>query len=172
MAYLTAIQATALLVAEGSDSNWPSQDAERLKWIERASRRIEAIPFDVSVAYNRPRFKDGKWADMNGDATSQDMPFELQLATAVLAAHYADYPMADRSLIGSDGDVENALSVVMADLPIRVQSTLYPYLSDELKPADSRYDEQELLRLQQEGFGDAAGGDGGFTAAPLVYKEG
>ena len=147
MAYLTAMQATALLVAEGSDSTWPSDAAEQLKHIERASRRIDAIPFKEALPV--PRFKDGFYANSAGAITAVPMPDALQVATAFLALSYATDPNLDSTLLGSEGSIENSLAMILADLPLRVQAALYPYITDELKRGENQYTQLEIARINK-----------------------
>lgn len=138
MAYLTVAQADAILEAEGNTADWQDlDDAGKLQFLNRASRRIDAVPFEHETA--RPRFVDGSYADANGAAiVEQPMPEELQQATAVLARWYAEYPQSETGFDGiEDTRTEAALSPFLYDLPVSIQSVLMRYIAEEGQPLDN-----------------------------------
>lgn len=131
--YITRTQADTILEAQGYDDQWSEKsDTEKDEYIQRASDRIDAIPFNIDLEI--PRFKDGNYAAFNGEMVSgQTMPYDLQVATAVLAGWYVLNPHVDDVLLPTEGTQAAAISPFMADLPLRVQTALYPYLTEEAK---------------------------------------
>jgi len=63
--------------------------------------------------------------------TDQPIPFALEDAVAFLAHFYRQFSVQD-SLANLEG-LETATSPFIADLPIRVQNAIWPYLSAEAK---------------------------------------
>lgn len=149
MAYLTAQQATQILENEGNTKAWYENEDDQDYYVQRATRRIEAVPF-ANDTDQRPRFVEGHYSDASGNPIAdQPMPQDLQHATAILARWYAEFPDSDKTLIGKDQEVDNALSPWLADLPLSVQSVLMNYAADEIKPTNSLAAQKELRQREQ-----------------------
>ena len=140
--------------------------------IENASSRIEAVPFKDADKYNSPRFLNGFYTNASGVATSEPIPDDLLQATAFLAYWYRENPDTDRTLVGSELDASSSLVPALADLPLRVQSILFKYITDELKPGDSQYTRLESVRIGAAARGSSAAEVRGATqsAVPLSYR--
>ena len=143
MAYITLVEAEAILSREGAPSAWTSIeaitgppaltiDAQKLQFIERATRRIETISFqDESPTRDRVRYTDGF---VTGSDT-QKIPYKIALATAVLSAYYAGNILSEYKEVPQTLLEQSAPGV--DDLPLTVQAALWPFISDELKARDA-----------------------------------
>ena len=59
MAYLLPSQALNILRVQGRQNDFPSTTSEQTQVLERASMKIESIPFEKEYD-SRPRFLNGK----------------------------------------------------------------------------------------------------------------
>jgi len=140
--YLTTAQTLALLTAEGHDTVWQALSAdEQVDAVNSASRRMEAVPFAYPYASrpNVPRFTDGKVANANGDPIpTQDMPRDLQQATALLALHISGKMDFDKTLLGIErGSRGLTINAFLADLPVTVASVLWKYMDEDARDSDA-----------------------------------
>ena len=128
MAYITIERADSLISAEGGPTEWSSlQNTDKQKILERATRRLETIPFADDSLYQRPRWTNGI---KTGSDPSESIPYALEISTSLLSVHYALNPLSEyRDVPG----ISEGLSNPIADLPISVQTAIWPYLSVEMK---------------------------------------
>ena len=149
MAYISLTRANSILTSEGGPDEWTRGTTQnRQQYLERATRRIETIPFDGDgVLYTvRPRFT-------NGTVTESDPPVDiaygLEVAVTLLAAHYAINPLSQYRDLPGVGD---GLSSPISDLPITVQTAIWPFLTREMKaeisPVSPEIDRELKPRLR------------------------
>lgn len=106
----------------------------------KASRRLESVPFLTDrinpdgTLHDRPhgRFMNGFVPDSQGNPImEQPIPTVLASAVAYLAHWYLEFPL-NQDLHHLELNDSNT-SPFIADLPLRVQNALWPYLSNEAK---------------------------------------
>lgn len=130
MAYISIQTADTHIAYTGQFQGWNIlNDSDKLKYLERATDRIEMLAFnsDKSRAAARTTTRHSE---------SDVIPVNLQRATALLAGYYSENKYSKYDLI--DDSIDSALSPQMADLIITVQSLLYPFLSDTAQQNNPR----------------------------------
>ena len=135
MSWITVEQADTILASDTGDraAIWTDlADDAKTALLGRASNRLELCPFDsddVSDAREHGRYIDGQVPDADGTATDAAIPRVLAIGCALLARHYADNP--DIELDQATGALDR--ESLIADLPLSVQSAIWPYVTDEAK---------------------------------------
>lgn len=126
MAYITYAAANAIIAAEGGTA-LPSN----AQLLEKATNRIEVLRFNRDAEKKfRPRYLDGREPNLDGSAsaTKPKIPFELAWATTKLAEWYRDNP--NELYKSREGE---HLSKQLSDLPLAIQSALWPFLHASVK---------------------------------------
>lgn len=126
--YISLERADAILEGEGHTQNWGKlSDVEKGEFLTRASRRIEQLAFNPQHENpRRPRYENGL-RNQNLGGFDIPIPAPLELTVALLALWYAQNP---ESLYNF---VRQSLSAQLSDLPLPVQSGLWPYLASSVK---------------------------------------
>ena len=140
MSYITLDYANDILAPDGDATAWADlSGAGKLAALDKASRRIETIPFEADSSqfpvgyHSRPRYS----MNIKADPPSNDAPLLLRIAhplaiaVAMLAMHYARRPYADTPVLPKSSD--DALAKSIADMPLVVQSAIWPYMSIEAR---------------------------------------
>lgn len=133
MAYVSFDQASAIIEMQGRNLEWTTNAISGQAALEKASMRIELIPFKIDEKATRPRYKDSRVAAANGDPIEdQPMPFDLVLATIELAIFFFNDPLAEFATHVDDYNASSNLSRATANLPIAVQSALRPHMNTQI----------------------------------------
>ena len=143
MAYITTTRANDILALSGDTSGWSvSTQADQSEAVQRASNRIETIPFrEGSELPTRPRFTDGS------DSAGNPIPATIELAVALMAAYYIRRPLVGYREPTADSDGP------LRGVPEEVRDALWEYLPDAYR-GDSGSDEraERALRLREKQF--------------------
>ena len=132
--------------------------------LERASRRLDMLPLTIgSNGLNISRFIDGHLTDFNGEIIQDAfIPKTLETGVSYLAVLYTDNPLGpDNDIIGQN--VNDSIHPMLVDLPLSVQTAIWPYLDPslttplELQVEQARTERSETRILQRE------------KALPLTY---
>ena len=135
MAYITSDEAFSILETSG-DTEGVANAQLLTPFVQRASDRIEAIPFKDEAPYpTRPRFTAGV------SGTGVTIPNDLALAVARLAVYFLRNPS-----IGYRAIVPTELGP-LGGIPEEVRNALWAYLPDSLKDASANADSREDRRL-------------------------
>ena len=135
MAYITSDAAFSILETSG-DTEGVANAQLLTPFVQRASDRIEAIPFKDEAPYpTRPRFTAGV------SGTGVTIPNDLALAVARLAVYFLRNPS-----IGYRAIVPTELGP-LGGIPEEVRNALWAYLPDSLKDASANADSREDRRL-------------------------
>ena len=159
MAWITVAQADTILVGASLDELWrPVADANKLKHVQGATNRLEAIPFK-SDAQNAAglylprlygRYVDGFVPDGVGAVTAQPIPPVLAYAVAFLAAFLQQHPVDDFKF---EEGIADTLSAHLQGIPIEVQRAIWSYIIDEYKGIDflSALTEEAVAAAEEAG---------------------
>ena len=120
--YITIKQADPILASYGWTSATEDSKTEALNL---ATQRIELIPFR-NEPQHRPRYTDG---NITG-STTEPIPEQLKILVAYLAEWYRLNPEVDFNPVLKD--VDQSLSPALSDLPLSLQSGLWPFVDAEL----------------------------------------
>ena len=155
MAYITTAKADEILSGEGSTTGWTTDAADKAEFIQRASNRIEQIPFQLDGSplsdggfFSRPRYVDGFKSKPPADPTRYPIPNEIAIAVAKLALFYSRNPLSgySRSRTTTTFSTIPALS----DLPVEVVNALWPHVAEEFKYGVQPLDTIEELEESRE----------------------
>ena len=126
MAYITPAAADAVI---GYDSAWEQlSTAAKEVFLERATSRIEAIPFAEDARLTRPRYVNG----VETGATAL-IPKALIIAVAQLGLWYSRN--TDQGFHQSAPDAEFDQSP-LRDLPLSVRNALMPFVTAQIRSAE------------------------------------
>ena len=159
--YITLARCDDILSASGETGWFNYRDTEKTGFIVRASDRIESLPFKLDATesssfpdnvpnryFSRPRFNEGFYSffdddggltspSTDSDHTQEPIPADLELAVARLALHYARNPLSSYYDTSVATTPETSIGAGLDDLPLEVQTALYPYLTDALRGEES-----------------------------------
>ena len=125
--YINVATADEHILSIGHSTDWSEHtDDAKEKFIQRATDRIEMLRFKT----DNPRESRDPRYDVLVPSRGE-VPENLQLAVAYLAAFYGDNPLLKYDLIGDN--ISNALSPSLADIPLAIQTLLFPYLIDAVQ---------------------------------------
>lgn len=175
MAYITRVRANALI--GDSVLGWSTlADEQQVEFLERASNRIEVIPFEddhLSLKdggyLRRPRYTDGVKAKEPDDTIDYPIPYTLELAVASLAVWYARNPNEGFHHASPDSEFDRS---PLRDLPMDVRNALLGYITASLRSAEKADAPPVTGGASGLSFGDesAATVTGGAATDPAVNE--
>ena len=150
MSYLSETQADQIV---GTRAGWPSSSASKREVLERATQRIEVIPFETDPspdgyselatrletrtealqAAEGKHFRNRqgqRWTD--GVSLSGELiPQEVKIATAELALHYSRNPLVGYHTISPEANYDTLPA--LRDLPLIVINALWAWMDPIFK---------------------------------------